>query len=178
MFTRRSFAGPSIAIALLILGPAKSLAQTPSSFDPPGIINSIYTRVAKGDGESGGTFVTESKAARAKYFSKSLVALWAKADAHTPQGDVAAIDFDPITNSQKPSVKSFALTPEKLDNGTATIAVKMTRGHEKPNANSADAVVRYDFVRDGGHWKIDDIRGATEGKPWSVRALLTQLLKN
>jgi hypothetical protein len=28
--------------------------------------------------------------------------------------------------------------------------------------------LRYDFVRDGGHWKIDDIRGAS-AKPWSMR---------
>ncbi len=136
-------------------------------FDPPGIIHSIYTRVAAGDGESGGNFVIQGKAARAKYLSKSLIALWAKSDARTPDGDVGAIDFDPVTNSQAPSVKSFTVTPEKLDSGTATIAVKMIRGYEKPNANPADAVVRYDFVRDGGHWKVDDIRGANDGKPWS-----------
>jgi hypothetical protein len=54
----------------------------------------------------------------------------------------------------------------------------MTTGYEKPRANPDDDVVRYDFVRDGGHWKIDDIRGATDGKPWSVRGLLTYSLKN
>ncbi len=69
-----------------------------------------------------------------------------------PRGDIV-IDFDPITNSQDPSVKSFAVTPEKLDNGTATIAVKMTTGYAEPSDNPADTVVRYDFVRDGGHWK-------------------------
>ena len=176
MMTRRLFPWGLMASVVLVFGSAT--AQTPSSFDPPGIINSIYTRAAKGDGESGGAFVTQGKAARAKYLSKSLIALWAKADASTPEGDVGASDFDPITNSQAPSVKSFVVTPEKLDSGTAAIAVKMTRGYEKPNANPADAVVRYDFVRDGGHWKIDDIRGAVDGKPWSVRALLTNSLKH
>lgn len=178
MITRRLFAGMSIASILFLSGSASSPAQTPSSFDPPGIINSIYTRAAKGDGESGGAFVTQGKAARAKYLSKSLIALWAKADERTPDGDVGAIDFDPITNSQAPSVKAFVVHPEKLDSGTATIAVKLTRGYEAPKANPADAVVRYDFVRDGGHWKIDDIRGAVDGKPWSIRTLLTNSLKN
>lgn len=178
MITRRLFAGAFIVSVLVFWGAADLPARTPSSFDPPGIVTSIYTRAAKGDGESGGAFVTQGKAARAKYLSKSLIALWAKADAHTPDGDVGPIDFDPITNSQAPSVKSFVVTPEKLDSGTATIAAKMTRGYEKPDANPADEVVRYDFVRDGGHWKIDDIRGAVDGKPWSVRALLTNSLKN
>ena len=90
----------------------------------------------------------------------------------------APIDVDLATNSQAPSVNSFVATTEKLDSGTATIAVKMTRDHETPRANAADDVERYDFVRDGGHWKIDDIRGATDGKPWSVRGLLTYSLKN
>ncbi len=113
MITRRLLTGLSIASVLLILNPVKSPAQTTSSFDPPGIIHSIYTRVAAGDGESGGNFVIQGKAARAKYLSKSLIALWAKSDARTPDGDVGAIDFDPVTNSQAPSVKSFTVTPEK-----------------------------------------------------------------
>jgi len=37
--------------------------------------------------------------------------------------------------------------------------------------------VRYDFVREPGGWKIDDFRGAVDGKPWSVRQLLVNYLK-
>ena len=75
--------------------------------DPAGILTAIYTRAAKGKGDGGGAFVIEDKAAKAKYLSKSLVALWAKADAHTPKGDGGPIGFDPVTNSQDPDVKSF-----------------------------------------------------------------------
>jgi hypothetical protein len=178
MITRRLFVGASIAVASFALSSTELPAQTPSSFDPPGIINAIYTHVTKVGGDGTGSFVIEGTAAKAKYLSKSLIALWAKADDHTPKDDQGPIDFDPVTNSQAPSVNSFVATTEKLDGATATIAVKMTRDHEIPRANSADDVVRYDFVRDGGHWKIDDIRGATDGKPWSVRALLTFSLKN
>jgi hypothetical protein len=38
--------------------------------------------------------------------------------------------------------------------------------------------VRYDFVRDNGDWKIDDITGASDGEPWSIRDMLTAALKN
>ncbi len=38
--------------------------------------------------------------------------------------------------------------------------------------------VRYDFVREGNLWKIDNIRGAVEKTPWSVREMLTEFLKN
>jgi hypothetical protein len=167
---------------LLLLGLAVALAgaplhaQLPSSNDPVSIMTAIYTRVAKGKGEDGGNFVTENKAVRAKHLSKSLAALWAKMDARTPKGEVGAVDFDPITNSQDPDVASFNVTPEKQDADKATIAVSI-RGHRTERKEQADDVIRYDFVRDANQWKIDDIRGAVDGKPWSIRAMLVEFLK-
>src|SRR6202795_4807737 len=153
------------AAGLLAATSSRLASAAPSApNDPVAIVTAIYTRAAKGKGDGGGAFVIENTAAKAKYLSKSLVALSAKADAHTPKGDVGPIDFDPVTNSQEPDVKSFTVTPEKLDGATAVIAVSIA-SNAAPAANAADAVIRYDFVRDGGHWKIDDIRGAADDKP-------------
>jgi hypothetical protein len=44
---------------------------------------------------------------RARCLSQSLAPLWLRANAHTPKGDVAPIDFDLVTNSQEPDVKIF-----------------------------------------------------------------------
>ena len=166
MITRRAL----VFTGLLATASRSALADPPTPNDPVAIVSAIYSRVAKGKGDGGGAFVFENAAAKAKYLSKSLVALWTKADAHTPKGDVGPVDFDPVTNSQDPDVKSFTVTPEKLDAATAVIAVSIA-GTAAPPANAADAVIRYDFVRDGGHWKIDDIRGAVDGKPWSIRKI-------
>jgi hypothetical protein len=176
MITRRTlvFTG---AAGLFVAALRSALADAPTPNDPVAIINAIYAQAAKGKGDGGGAFVIENKSAKARYLSKSLIALWAKADAHTPKGDVGPVDFDPVTNSQEPDVKSFTVTPEKLDAGTAVIAVTIA-GNNAPRANAADAVIRYDFVRDGGHWKVDDIRGAEDGKPWSIRSMLNDALKN
>jgi len=38
--------------------------------------------------------------------------------------------------------------------------------------------VRFDFVRDQAQWKIDDIRGASDGQPWSIREMLKAALKS
>jgi hypothetical protein len=46
-----------------------------------------------------------------------------------------------------------------------------------PRKFSADATVHYDFVREGGQWKIDDIRGTAEGTPWSMREILVRILE-
>jgi hypothetical protein len=150
-------------------------AEPPAANDPVAIVTAIYTRAAKGKGDGGGGFVYENKAAKAKYLSKSLITLWAKADAHTPKGDVGPIDFDPVSNSQDPDIKNFKVNAEKLEADKASIAVTLVSGHGPRKAG--DDVVRYDFVREVNGWMIDDIKGKADGEPWSVRDMLTMSLK-
>jgi hypothetical protein len=152
-------------------------AAPPSASDPVTIANAIYARAANGKGDRGGAFIVENKAAKARYLSKALVELWAKADAHTPKGDVGPIDFDPVTNSQEPDIKSFSVVAEKLEADKAVIAVTIA-GRAAPREKAADNTIRYHFVRDNGKWKIDDISGASDGEPWSVRGMLAESLKS
>jgi hypothetical protein len=118
------------------------------------------------------------KAARTKYLSNALVALWARADARTKKGDSGPVDFDPITNSQDPDVKSFKVAAEKQAADKATMAVTIESHQREARANAADKTIRYDFVQEALQWKIDDIKGAVDGSPWSVRTLLADSLKH
>ena len=176
MLTRRTLALASL-IGILAAGDRRfARAEPPSANDPAAIVNAIYTRAAKGKGDAGGGFVIENKAAKAKYLSKSLISLWAQADAHTPKGDVGPVDFDPVTNSQEPDVKSFTVVTEKLEADRAVIAVTIV-GRGAPRAHSVDNTIRYNFVREAGRWKIDDISGTSDGEAWSIRQMLTDSLK-
>jgi hypothetical protein len=47
-----------------------------------------------------------------------------------------------------------------------------------PPRKASDQVVRYALVREASGWKIDDIRGASDGEAWSVRAMLADSLKH
>lgn len=170
MFTRRSLIAASLLASI-----APTLAQTTTPSDPAAILTAIYTRAAKGKGDGGGAFIIENKAAKAKYLSKALAALWAKADAHTRKGDVGPVDFDPVTNSQEPDVKSFKVDAENMEADKAVITVTIT-GHRN-DRKPADQVVRYDFVREA-NWKIDDIKGSSDGEAWSIRKMLVDALKN
>jgi hypothetical protein len=174
MVTRRKLILSAAAALLAPVLPRHAAAAD----DPAGILTAIYTRVAKGKGDGGGTFVIQTKASRTKYLSNALVALWAKADARTRKGDGGPVDFDPVTNSQDPDVKSFKLVAEKQGADKATIAVTIESHQREARANPADNTIRYDFVREAGQWKIDDIKGAVDGGPWSVRALLVDSLKH
>ena len=173
MVTRRELISSGAAALLATVLPRHAAAAD----DPAGIVTAIYTRAAKGKGDGGGTFVIENKAAKAKYLSKSLIALWAKADARTRKGDGGPVGFDPVTNSQDPDVKSFKVAAEKQEADKATVAVTIENHQRDARANPADKTIRYDFVHEAGQWKIDDIKGAVDGSPWSVRALLVNSLK-
>ena len=177
MITRRTLLLTVTAGFFAVALPRFALAAPPLAGDPVAIVNAIYARAAKGKGDGGGAFIIENKTAKAKYLSKALVALWAKADAHTPKGDVGPIDFDPVTNSQEPDVKSFSVVAEKLEGDNAVIAVTIA-GRGAPRAKVADNTIRYNFVRDDGQWKIDDISGASDGEPWSIRGMLAESLKS
>ncbi len=150
-------------------------AAQSSRNDPVAIINAIYTRAAKGKGNGGAAFIIENDAAKARYLSKSLVALWARADANTPKGDVGPIDFDPVTNSQEPDVKSFKVVTEKLDADDAIIVVTITG--RTARAKPSDDIIRFNFVRDDGKWKIDNISSTLDGDAWSIRNILYESLK-
>ena len=177
MIARRALILTGISAMVATVASHAALAAPPPASDPVAIVNAIYARAAKGKGDGGGAFIIETKAAKAKYLSKALVALWAKADAHTPKGDVGPVDFDPVTNSQEPDVKSYNAVAEKLEADKAVIAVTIA-GRGAPRAKAADNTIRYNFVRDDAQWKIDDISGASDGEPWSIRAMLTDSLKD
>ncbi|HEY0908985.1 MAG TPA: DUF3828 domain-containing protein, partial [Bradyrhizobium sp.] len=75
MINRRALISTGIAGLLASVTARSALAGPASPDDPVAILNAIYTRAAKGKGDGGGSFVIESKAAKAKYLSKSLIAL-------------------------------------------------------------------------------------------------------
>ena len=92
------------------------------------------------------------------------------------KGDGGPVGFDPVTNSQDPDVKSFKVVAEKQEADKAVIAVTID-SHQGPPPKPADRIIRYEFVREPGGWKIDEIKGAVDGEAWSLRAIITDFLK-
>jgi hypothetical protein len=160
-FSRRAFLASGM---VLFTGRAVSFAA--SSDDPVAVIRAIYRRAVKGDGPN-----WSEKADRPKDLSKSLIALWAKTDAKLVAGDVGPVDFDVIADTNGLTLTGFSLASEKQDGETATIAATLV--YKEGNPRPEPSVVRYDLVREGGRWRIDEIRGGH----WSVRKMLARFLE-
>lgn len=169
-----------LTLILALLPFAAFAASSPA--DP---IVAIYKKAAAGKGEDGGNFVYQEPKDRARWLTKSFAALWNAEDAKTPKGDETPPGFDPVSNSQDPKVLNVKVAVEKNDGKRATVAASFdswSRGktREEQERNPPDPrdriTVRYDMVLEhgprGATWRIDDIRGTTDGKEWSIRAIV------
>jgi hypothetical protein len=157
--TRRRFV--AAGLAALSLGGAHAATVR----DPLAILTEIYRDAVKGKGPS-----WIEAADRPKYLSKSLVALWAKTDKKLVAGDEGPVDFDLVADTNGLTLTGFSLKSEKQDDRTATVAATLAY---KEGPRPEPTIVRYDLVREGGQWKIDEIRGGG----WSARDMLTRFLK-
>jgi hypothetical protein len=161
-----------IAALVLLALTAPLSAQTR---EPEAIVKSLYDATMKDAMED--VFGPNDK--KRRYLSKSLDTLWKRADKKVnPKGeDVGAIEFDVVSMSQDPNIKSYVLKTESRDEQRASVAAIYTIGDNHTHSGQ-QITVRYDFVREGGAWKVDDVRSAIEGKPWALRAQLESALKN
>ncbi|MFZ4599057.1 MAG: hypothetical protein ACOYNN_10460 [Terrimicrobiaceae bacterium] len=141
-----------LLVSVVILSSAQSQA---GSLDPNVIVKNLYAAQKAGKGPF---FQTKNRAVVDQYFTKEFANLiWN--DAVKADGEVGAIDFDPLYGSQDPEITNF----EIMETGWG--------GDEKFGADDK-AVVQVTF-KDGGkkqmvsfqflqgkdkQWKIDDIK--------------------
>lgn len=154
---------------------APAFAQT--AREPEAIVRSLYESTIKDPARPG---FGVSKADQ-KLLTKSLDTLWKRADKKVnPTGrELGVIDWDLISNSQDPAIKSFTLKTESRDEQRATVAAAFTSIYGSAQKKEVlQEVARYDFLRENGAWKIDNVRLTIENKPWSLRAHLEAALRN
>jgi hypothetical protein len=92
----------ALIVALGTIGFAQSKTKTVT---PDVIVKNLYAAQKAG---SGPFFQTKNRAAVDRYFRKDLADLIWK-DALTANGEVGAIDFDPLYGSQDPQITDFTI---------------------------------------------------------------------
>lgn len=165
----------SIFAAFALVFCALSQPAVAQSREPEAIVGSLYETAKKGS-TKGPAFGFQPS--DRKLLSKSLAALWAKADRKAKaRGDEAgAISFDIATQSQGVDIESYKVKSERKDASSAVIEATFIIGGNHVRKGE-DVVVLYDFVRENGSWKIDNLRTESKVKPWSLRGNLATKLK-
>jgi hypothetical protein len=158
---RRAFLASGVGLIL-----SGSVAFAAGARDPLATIQAIYRLAVRGKGPS-----WIDKGDRPRDLSTSLVALWAKTDLKLVAGDEGPVDFDLVADTNGLTLTGFSAKTEKQTADAATVAV--TLAYKEKNPRPEPLVVRYDLVREGGQWKIDEIRSSN----WSARGMLNDFLK-
>jgi len=181
----------SLASACILLLPVTAMGQAPATSSKSGgaqankpgatatspldIVVTIYKISAGADGNYSKESAFLNKSVRQRYFSKSLRAGLIAMDAKSKKLNEPILDFDPITNSQDPDVKQLSIKPVSMAEDKAVIAASFFSHTEKE-----PTTVRYDFIKEDGGWKLDEVHGDIAGekgsggepKQWSLRDML------
>jgi hypothetical protein len=155
MIIRQAFVGILLALATLT-----GLAGKPESkgLDPDAILRELDKAH---DAQKGPFFDRTNRNLAEKYFTKKLAALVVK-DAAKSDDEVAAIDFDPLYDSQDPQVKNFKIGAVQLsgagkhagDPGNDAVADVHITFKDDGHARE----LRFDFKRQPDKtWRISDI---------------------
>ena len=152
-----------------------ALAQTNKARmeTPEDIVRWIYAEAVKKekDGSQKGGTIFGGKGPIRRLFSVAFLREWDAAQARIKKSGDLGLDFDPVSNSQDPSIGKVEFKIENESAGKTRVAA--TFGSlEDPKA--APQTVRYDCVREGNAWKLDDIAGSVEQDPWSLRGLMKE----
>ena len=173
----------SWAIVVALLPALPAIAQTPKAGaaqaapvtveEPRDIVAAIYRLAATQAKKDTSPFF--DRRARERYFSKSFDLLVtthetraahdAKGDGSKGNGGDAGLGFDPVSASPDAEIQKVTLKTDVVEQGKAVVSATFLN-HEQPT------VVTYDFVREDGEWKVNDIKGTTEKEAWSVRKIL------
>ena len=146
--------------------PAAKSASAPVSVEEPrDVVAALYRLAAAEAKKTKPLSPFYDPKAREKYFSKSFDLLVTTSETKAAHEGDAALDFDPISASQDAELQKVTLKTDLLELNKAVVSATFLN-HKLPT------VVTYDFVKEDGGWKINDIKGTTEQEAWSVRKIL------
>lgn len=150
---------------------ASDAAQSKAGkLDPDAIVKNLYAEHKSG---SGPFFQTKERARVDKYFRKDLAdKIWK--DAVDSNGEVGAIDFDPLYGSQDPQIKDFVIMEtgwggDKKFGGEDDAVVQVTF-----KDSGVERMISYQFERGKDKtWKIFDVHYREDGDEIRLADLLT-----
>lgn len=137
---------PAVANTEAPAGNITSAAGQSQSAAAEALVADLYKQH---DAKKSPFFQTKNRALVDKYFTKSTADLIWK-DATSSQGEIGALDGDPLYAAQDMEIKNFAIGKADVKGETATVLVTFTNFGEKKT-------VTFKLKMVNTAWKIDDI---------------------
>ena len=98
------------------------------------------------------------------FFSDRLNGLYAADEAKTPEGEIGALDFDPVIAGQDFKITDLQIGKARITGDAASVTVNFDNMDEP-------VVLSYSLVEENGGWKVDDIESRGKDFPWTLSAI-------
>jgi hypothetical protein len=126
-----------------------SFAELPKSetqSSPTALVSDLYKQE-----KDSVFFQTKSREQVAKYFTEPLSDLIWKDAVSTPEGDMGALDFDPLYDAQDVDVKNFAVHEIKSEKDKSVVVASFENMGGKTQ-------ITFSLVSTKAGWRIDNIK--------------------
>lgn len=148
---------PTVILALAMSALAALPASAETYKTPKALLKALYSYDTDNSD-------AEAPSPYSAFFSDHLNALLQADLDNTPEGDVGAIDFDPVISGQDGEANDVKVGQPILLDDRAEVEVQFENGGE--------VTLFYTLVKEHGGWKVDDIANQKGENPWSLSALL------
>jgi hypothetical protein len=150
-----------LVVALGLAGLALAAETTPEA-----LVRQIYSGKTP---TTKGLDIFNSPKLQSKFLSQDLAAAVKKdSDESAKSGDIGALDFDPVSDSQDPMIKDLRIEPQPVQGDRAQVKVSFKSYDPKRDE------LLYDLVNEGGQWRVFNISKPGSGdEAWSLRQLLS-----
>ncbi|OWV78111.1 hypothetical protein ATY78_13015 [Rhizobium sp. R635] len=145
---------PALALALSALIASPAFAETFKT--PKALLQALYTFDP--------TSSDNTPSPYSAFFSDHLNELLQTDLDNTEEGEVGAIDFDPVIAGQDGEASDVRIGQPILMDGRAELEVEFRNGEK--------VTLYYTLVKEHGGWKVEDIANQQGEQPWSLSALL------
>jgi hypothetical protein len=147
----------SVFVAGLLFATLNALPASAETFKTPqALLNALYRyNTENSDGDAPSVY--------SAYFSDQLNKRFQADRDNTPDGDVGAIDFDPVIAGQDGQATNVKVGEPVVIDDTAEVEVMFRNGEP--------VTLFYSLVKERGGWKVDDIAKQDGEYPWSLSAL-------
>ena len=143
----------------LFLAACIASAQTTAPQDPKAIVEYLYTHPDR-------VYTTRDEGSlSARFFSLRLRNLYLQDRKNAPDGYASNLDFDFLSNSQDPEISGVSTRTGSLSATRQTVTVYFLE-MKKPQ------VLEYDFIRQDGVWRINEVRCPMKGREWVLSQIL------
>jgi hypothetical protein len=136
----------SLLLLFVVFG--LNLSAADQAVTPEALVAKLYKAH---DAEKSPFFQDKDRALVDRYFAKELADLIWQDVKTTPEGELGALDFDPLYNAQDTEIKNFAVNKAKVDGAKATVVASFVNFDKKTR-------VTFKLMQVGDAWKISDIQ--------------------